>query len=1073
MTKHFEDLHTASSDSETLPDQAARRAYVRDWIARNQRKLAAGIGGSVLVLPLLAQAQTAQDMVAAESLDGVTSVELMEDGGLRMTLDNGRVIQVGAAEVQTAADGTIMISNAAAEAVAEIAALEPVAVDGMGAGAAGAALAAGAAAAIALDSSSDAAEPAPAPEPEPDPLNRETLGNDLELREVFDDFDADAESRVFVSFGDDDDAQEFEAERDDDGNWFLPGLSDEDLDALPQGDQSVNVRVEDADGEEEDSDSVERMIDTIAPEVSIDTPIAGDDVLNAAEQGDDLVIEGTTDAEDGQEVTVTLNGVEYTAVVADGAWSVTVPAGDLAALDDDSSYDITADVEDAAGNPAAQASASFATDFTAEISIDQIADGELTSLDTFSDLEITGGTEGVEAGREVTVQFGDLTATGDVQEDGTWSVMIDSAHLQALDEDLAEIDVSASVSDEAGNTALAELSLDADLAELPFMITAPADGANLDSFDLDNGVLTVEGVAAPGAEVAVSVNGDVETAEADADGNWSADFEPNDGDRTIEASATLDGADLGTLTSSFTLDTEPGIALDAPEDGVALGLEAAEDDGLAVSGTTANIPDGREVTVELRDTDGNVQASLTAEVAGNAFAGDFDPADIDGLADESDFTLNASVSPADGEPAVEASGDLSTDFRPLISLDEFETGDVLILNELDSDDAVIDGTTRGVEEGQMVTIEITGDDGSTIGSGQAAVQADGSFSFDVPADFIDALEAGVTYTASADVENAAGRAAETATQSAVAYLPAPNFLTTGQVDGATIGAELFLDPRTELPADGGVSLGETLSFDTDVISYVEGSSGTGSGLTILANEAGADQGEVVFGAIGFLSGAFDPAETPLLTFEMEIVDSGQVAQLDVMTTEGGDYTSFIGTQDGDSIDALSGVDNVIRGRGGDDEIDVSASGVNTVIFEPTAQANGDDNITGFDLGGLLPDRFGFAGLDNEDLRGSGSEFQVVDAGDGIGGNTGLVVFSTALDSDADALAALGDLGLDADDSVFALLSDGTDAGLIRVNADADGNVDEDQIEDLAQFEGLNDLSGFSADNILGFEAHTT
>ena len=67
-------------------------------------------------------------------------------------------------------------------------------------------------------------------------------------------------------------------------------------------------------------------MDTAAPTLTINT-IAGDNVLNGAEAGADVAIGGTSTAEAGQQVTLTLNGQTYTAsVAADGTWSTTVPA---------------------------------------------------------------------------------------------------------------------------------------------------------------------------------------------------------------------------------------------------------------------------------------------------------------------------------------------------------------------------------------------------------------------------------------------------------------------------------------------------------------------------------------------------------------------------------------------------------------------------------------------------------------------------------------------------------------------------------------------------------------------------
>ncbi|MBU5194437.1 Ig-like domain-containing protein, partial [Vibrio cholerae] len=77
-----------------------------------------------------------------------------------------------------------------------------------------------------------------------------------------------------------------------------------------------------------------------------------DDILNVSEAGAGITISGTTTAQAGQTLTVTLNNNTYqTTVLADGTWSVNVPAADLSGLTA-SSYTVTATVSDKAGNPA-------------------------------------------------------------------------------------------------------------------------------------------------------------------------------------------------------------------------------------------------------------------------------------------------------------------------------------------------------------------------------------------------------------------------------------------------------------------------------------------------------------------------------------------------------------------------------------------------------------------------------------------------------------------------------------------------------------------------------------------------
>jgi autotransporter passenger strand-loop-strand repeat protein len=94
----------------------------------------------------------------------------------------------------------------------------------------------------------------------------------------------------------------------------------------------------------------------ISPTIAIDV-IAGDDVLNAAEATQPLVISGTSTGVVGRTVTVGLNGNNYTGTVAgDGTWSVTVPQSALlSSMLPDGSYTVTADVSDQSGNAAQEA----------------------------------------------------------------------------------------------------------------------------------------------------------------------------------------------------------------------------------------------------------------------------------------------------------------------------------------------------------------------------------------------------------------------------------------------------------------------------------------------------------------------------------------------------------------------------------------------------------------------------------------------------------------------------------------------------------------------------------------------
>ncbi|GHL14152.1 hypothetical protein ECZU23_25950 [Escherichia coli] len=97
-----------------------------------------------------------------------------------------------------------------------------------------------------------------------------------------------------------------------DGSWttIVPAA---DLSALRDGDASVQASVSNVNGNTASATHA-YSVDATAPTLAINT-IATDDILNAAEAGNPLTISGSSTAEAGQTVTVTLNGVTYTGTV--------------------------------------------------------------------------------------------------------------------------------------------------------------------------------------------------------------------------------------------------------------------------------------------------------------------------------------------------------------------------------------------------------------------------------------------------------------------------------------------------------------------------------------------------------------------------------------------------------------------------------------------------------------------------------------------------------------------------------------------------------------------------------------
>ena len=140
--------------------------------------------------------------------------------------------------------------------------------------------------------------------------------------------------------------------------------------------------------------------DTGAPAIAIaDDGSGGDGIVNVAEQGA-VVVAGTTDAEDGQTVTVTFSDgvnpdVVATATVSGGVW--TASAADVSGLNE-GSISIAADVDDAAGNAATTATDAFTLDSgLPDLDVDAIG----TTNNAFPAFS---GTTDQPAGRVVTIR---------------------------------------------------------------------------------------------------------------------------------------------------------------------------------------------------------------------------------------------------------------------------------------------------------------------------------------------------------------------------------------------------------------------------------------------------------------------------------------------------------------------------------------------------------------------------------------------------------------------------------------------------------------------------------------------
>ncbi|HGE5361653.1 TPA: Ig-like domain-containing protein, partial [Escherichia coli] len=205
---------------------------------------------------------------------------------------------------------------------------------------------------------------------------------------------------VTVTFG----GKNYTASVASDGSWTAT-VPAADLASLPEGSASAQASVSNINGNS--ASAVHNYsIDSSAPTIIINT-VASDNIVNASEADAGVTVSGSTTAEAGQIVTVTLNSPTvqtYQATVqADGSWSINIPAADLEALTD-SSHTLTATVNDKAGNPASTTH-NLAVDLTVPVlTINTIAgDDIINAAEHGQALVISGSSTGGEAGDVVTV----------------------------------------------------------------------------------------------------------------------------------------------------------------------------------------------------------------------------------------------------------------------------------------------------------------------------------------------------------------------------------------------------------------------------------------------------------------------------------------------------------------------------------------------------------------------------------------------------------------------------------------------------------------------------------------------
>jgi hypothetical protein len=469
---------------------------------------------------------------------------------------------------------------------------------------------------------------------------------------------------------------------------------------------------------------------------TLTTPIAGDNIINAAEAASGLTLTGTAEA--GATVQVTFEGVTRTVTADDsGDWSASYTSAEIPTGPYDSS--VTVSATDIAGNTVTT-SENIRVDTDISVGLD---DNLVGGDDTANASEVLAGfalTGTAEAGSSVEVQLGTATRTVIADSSGNWS-----ANFNAADVTPGEFDapVTVTATDFAGNSTTTTSTLRIDTTtSVNVDLSSGVFATPVNAAQMLGGVV-LEGTTEPNASVLVEVEGVFRQATADESGNWSVTYESGSLPMgTYTATAKLSVTDVAgntaTASANFLVDTDITTPIVdsvtfAGNDVTALVVDTDSQTydvhALNADGTSTDLPatefaksnnrtefefdtpvqDGTHLVVEAADAAGNRSDTLivlddnadTSSTLGHAQIGSFN---IEGI----DLDYAAGVTLTLTEAQIKALSDTSDTLT-------IHGGDA---DPADNDQVTIQGAVKTDQtetiDGQTYDVYTVGDDGVTL-----------------------------------------------------------------------------------------------------------------------------------------------------------------------------------------------------------------------------------------------------------------------------------------------------------------------------------------------------------------------
>lgn len=271
-----------------------------------------------------------------------------------------------------------------------------------------------------------------------------------------------------------------------------------------------------------------RSVDTTPPApLRPCEPIAQDGVIAAWESGRNIHLRGRAESEPGATVTLTFNGeVWHSTVNKWGYWNASMPPSVLNGLSD-GAYSLTLTITDKAGNSTdTQVGFGVYVDKTIKptLTVDPISgDNAVSVAEGIYGVEVHGSVTHMPANSHITVILAGKKYSGGVNDKGEWTAAIPSQDLQALQDGVYSLKVSATDPNGKTTAYLQDVTLITHVSSLPHISFDKVTADNVINKEESQNDLTFSGdlsVVVPGQQLLLCSGDAVYHAQIGSDGHW-------------------------------------------------------------------------------------------------------------------------------------------------------------------------------------------------------------------------------------------------------------------------------------------------------------------------------------------------------------------------------------------------------------------------------------------------------------------------------------------------------------------------------------------------------------------------